>query len=59
MCFLPDEYVCEVNKGQVNRISCKDRELILDFAKEQQNNLKNLQESMNVCAMKKVRNSET
>ena len=36
MCVLPDEYICDVDKDQVNRISCEDGELILDFSKHSQ-----------------------
>ena len=34
MCVLPDEYICEVEKGQNNRISCVDGEFILAFGKD-------------------------
>ena len=33
-CVLPDEHICEVEKGQVDSISCEDGEFILDFGKD-------------------------
>ena len=34
MCGLPDEYICEVEKGQNDSISCEDGQLILKLGKD-------------------------